>query len=352
MLSKSKRCVLSVGAFLLAVGLFASCTGEGSPNIKVQFVNSKVGWIVGPRLLGTSDGGATWSEIRNTGFGTVEAEYIGVGHRSIHFIDSSTAVQLTDNGIVKTNDGARSWGEKLAIPKPARQDIPPQSLFFLSPDIGWVVGENVYKTKDGGRSWLTLCPTPVGDQQRQRNLRIAPTYANYMPALWFFDDSSGLMAKLDGELYVTADGGNTWERTLTVDKLINDVFFLDSNHGWLVGNEGFMAYTKDRGKTWTYLPPVTKSDLTSIFFVNSSVGCAVGYSASIVCTRDGGNTWINGAIKGLTTPSPLASVSFSDELHGWAVGGNADPMQPSLTSPSNVILTTRDGGRTWERVTL
>jgi photosystem II stability/assembly factor-like uncharacterized protein len=343
---------LFLGGLLLAMGTYVSCTSNSAPNIKVQFVNSQVGWIVGPRLLKTIDGGKTWTEVRHEGFGTFEAEYIGYGHRAIQFIDTNVAVQLGGNVIAKSLDGGRTWANGLTIPKHPAQDNPPESVFFISPDIGWVVGESVYGTNDGGRTWLELCPTPVGDSQRQRNMRIAPAYANYMPTVWFSDTKTGLMARLDGEIFSTADGGKTWEKTWSVDKSITDMFFTGAKDGWIVGNEGLVASTSDGGRTWRSIPLQTKANLTSVFFVNKLVGCAAGYGGEIWYTKDGGVTWKKASITGLLTPSPLASVSFADELHGWIVGGNSDSWEPSLLSPSNVILATEDGGQSWKLVKL
>jgi photosystem II stability/assembly factor-like uncharacterized protein len=334
---------------LLMIGAVVSCTTKRNPNIKVQFVNSRVGWIVGARLLSTTDGGRTWNVIRSEGFGTFEAEYIGYGHRAIQFIDSATGVQLGGNVLTKTTDGGRTWTERFLVPKPVGQDIPPQSLFFISPEIGWVIGEYVYQTTDGGRSWISLSKTPVGDHQRQRAMHVAPSFADYMPAIWFSDPRNGLMARLDGEVYSTNDGGKTWEMTWKVDKRITDLFF-NNQEGWIVGDDGLIARTNDGGRTWSSASTQTKTDLTSIFFLDKQLGWAAGSEGTILYTRDSGVTWQRSSIVGLLGSPPLASVSFTDALHGWAVGGNSDPMHPSLFAPSNVVLSTDDGGQTWRAI--
>lgn len=46
------------------------------PNEKVQFVNERTGWIVGPSLLRTDDGGKSWTRIRYNGAGTIVSEFI------------------------------------------------------------------------------------------------------------------------------------------------------------------------------------------------------------------------------------------------------------------------------------
>jgi photosystem II stability/assembly factor-like uncharacterized protein len=122
----------------------------------------------------------------------------------------------------------------------------------------------------------------------------------------------------------------------------------------MVGSEGFMARTRDGGHTWTRIETPTKEDtLTSVFFINEQAGWAVGYDNTILYTKDGGTTWKKAVTPSLLKdPVPLASVSFADSLHGWAVGGLSNPTSSSPSTPSNIILATDDGGLSWHIVEL
>ena len=182
-------------------------------------------------------------------------------------------------------------------------------------------------------------------------MRIAPTIADLVPALWFVSEQVGLMARLDGEVYRTADGGTTWIKVLTVESRITDIFFINNQKGWLTGERGFIARTTDGGLTWSKEPAPTSVDLTSIFFINEQAGWVVEWGSTILYTRDGGLTWKNGSVSRSLGAPPLASVSFADETHGWAVGGYGQGISFSLFTPSNVILSTSDGGLTWKRFT-
>jgi photosystem II stability/assembly factor-like uncharacterized protein len=349
---KARTLILMVMALLvcfpvLIIGSWALSCSDRSPNVRVQFVNSQVGWIVGPRLLQTKDGGRTWQAIRSDGYGTFKAESIGFGHRLIQFIDPNFGVQLDLHAIAKTQDGGGTWSEEVSIPK--KGEIPSGSLFFLSRDVGWLVTEAVYQTRDGGRTWKRLAQTPLGLDHRQRQMRIAPTMANFIPALWFTDSEHGIMARLDGEIYHTRDGGQTWTKTWSQERKFTDIFFVDNQNGWITGNQGFIAGTKDGGVTWSPVVTSTQMDLNSIFFISDKLGWAVGSRSTILYTKDGGATWAKARVSGLT-PAPLASVSFADPLHGWAVGGNSDPMYPSLLAPSNVVLSSEDGGQIWRSI--
>ena len=162
------------------------------------------------------------------------------------------------------------------------------------------------------------------------------------------------MAKLDGMVQLTNDGGKTWQFVFDANAILSDVFFIDSSNGWIVGYDGFIARTQDGGRTWARMKTPTAESLLAVHFINSTSGCAVGSNCTIICTKDGGATWNSASVKSLPKTLPLlASVSFANELNGWAVGGlgyqhSYDP----LFFPSKIALTTKDGGQTWEPVNL
>lgn len=335
----------------LTLAMF-SCSATGTPNIKVQFVNSKVGFIVGRNLWRTEDGGAKWTVVRGTGFGTFEAEYIGYGHRAIQFVDPDFGVQLGPGVIAITVDGGRTWSEQRPLPEPVDRQVAPQTVLFISRELGWLVGEFLYKTTDGARSWQALSKMPLDDLQTQKDPKLG-TYTDFMPSLWFTDSNHGVMARVDGKIYITNDGGATWEKIFTAGKPIRDLVFLDDKSGWIVGADGYMSKTDDGGRTWKIVQSQTDVTLNSISFAGKRIGCVAGESATILCTNDGGITWRKGSINGLSTPlPPLGSISFRDEAHGWAVGGNSDPMKPSVSAPSSLVLRSDDGGLNWSVVDL
>lgn len=323
-------------------GTLTSCASAQSPNVEVQFVTPRVGWIVGPRLLQTTDAGRTWVELRREGYGTLEAEDIFQGRNWMQFVNPEVGFSVGGSGIAKTSDGGRTW-QSVVVTEGGDQSL--RSLFFISPREGWVVGTHVYYTDDGGSLWTRLSESPVGDESKQRSMGVAPTYAISNPALWFSDSKRGWMARLDGEVYRTGDGGRTWEIAWQTNKGITDLFFINGQNGWLVGSEGLVARTVDGGQTWSAVPTPAKADLTSVFFINKQTGCSGGHESTILCTKDGGATWKQASINGRSGSLLLAAVAFSDETHGWAVGGTGEPR-----AHANVVLTTDDGGQTWRAI--
>lgn len=322
------------------------------PYVKVQFVNSSTGWIVGSRLWKTTDGGKNWNVVHEGGDGAITSETIVDDLDRFQFIDPEVGITWRGEVLKRTSDGGRTWQESLSISADNEERL--LSFFFLTKKEGWVAGKNVYYTDNGGQNWKQLATTPTGDYTHQREVRIAPALANYRPLLWFTTAKDGVMAKLDGMVHVTNDGGKTWQYDFDAGTRLSDIFFSDIANGWLVGNGGFAARTRDGGRTWVTIKTPVTNDLIALHFPTPNAGCAVGALCTIVCTKDGGGTWTSASIKSApATPPILASVSFADELNGWAVGGfGVESSQGFIPSSSNIALTTRDGGQTWEPVSL
>lgn len=356
-MSNSIRLLLASSLMILSAlglsGLYGSCTlasGDEYPYLTVQFVNSTTGWIVGSRLLHTTDGGRTWQVIQQDGDGTLKTQTVVTDLHRYQFINQEVGVTWLGNVFKRTTDGGRTWQESFVIPPEDQYQW--LSFFFLSPKEGWAAGKFVHYTKDGGKNWQELSKTPLGDYWRQRRVRIDSEMANYLPVIRFTNAKHGLMVKLDGLIFLTQDGGKTWQSVFQIDKKLQDVFFSGEQDGWAVGDTGTLARTTDGGRNWVHIQTPTDKDLYGVFFINSKLGCVVGSGCTVLCTKDGGSTWTMASVKGVRSPpSPLVSVSFTDELHGWAVGGfGKDSISPLFSSSSSVVLFTKDGGQNWEAI--
>jgi photosystem II stability/assembly factor-like uncharacterized protein len=130
------------------------------------------------------------------------------------------------------------------------------------------------------------------------------------------------------------------------DAPLRAVRFLDANHGVAAGDHGTVWMTLDGGKTWERMKTGTRASLRAVSFVNPLQGWAVGRTelpgmagstGVVLATEDGGLTWTEVG----TTPLPgLNAVTFFDEKKGVAVGDG------SAAAPSGVFATV-DGGVTW-----
>ena len=305
------------------------------PNFRVEFFDQHAGVIIGPRVFHTKDGGRTWSVIDyvrpSDSFkakdGPKYAKHL------VHFVDPEWAWRISpvaSESVEYTKDGGQSWSEPINTGVKLRT-----CLVFVTREIGWVLGDAPVVTRDGGLTWRK--------ENALANLRLQYPY--------FLDRSHGWLANYWGVIARTRDGGQSWNILHTPLKQIRSLFFVTPEQGWAVGDDGLVASTGNGGIDWTIkgvpVPYNTnrkaRTELLDVFFLTPDLGWIVGENGLILTTTDAGQNWNRAPMQ---TRAPLSSVRFTDALHGWAVGGEGTPSVP-IVPPSNVVLETSDGGRTW-----
>lgn len=246
------------------------CTSGECILLDIQFIDEDTGWILGQYFenktlftLRSSDGGFTWTE--SVDVGRVELSYQGLGIWA-------------------------NW-----------------KLSFSDSVNGWVLGDSLFRTADGGSSWNTQ---PVSSNS-----------GNVVDA-FFVDANNGFLLTWEGPggpsgptdsvfSYRTSDGGFNWVRRPLdlADPLCsgqdgnpcrffpNRIFFADSSNGWafsrnfnpFLGSVAYIGHTTDHGATWTLQTADYPGDLLAMFFLNADRGWAVGRSTKILYTSTGGD---------------------------------------------------------------
>lgn len=234
----------------------------------VAFASATRGWVgtltASNRLLETSDGGATWTEV--AGLPPLAPSAVcglSVVNESVVYA-SGTNYPNRPARVMKTVDGGASWqGMDMA---------PHASLLvdthFTTAEQGWVVGGKaqvpnptrkdvkavVLRTADGGRTWV----------DKVASLEDELPLGEWGWKIQFLDDRLGFVSLESferGAILKTTDGGETWTRLPINDQQKNanleGIGFLDDDHGWVGGwgtadfKGGFSSETTDGGQTWT-----------------------------------------------------------------------------------------------------
>jgi photosystem II stability/assembly factor-like uncharacterized protein len=227
-----------------------------------------------------------------------------------------------------------------------------------------VFAATLYATTDGGLHWSLVTSSPG---------KAACQSTTYMPAsdVAFRSPTAGWLAISCPALTVltTRDAGATWTAR-TLPNCNCQVFqpeYFDVDHAVITGQQGspVMLATGDAGASWAQLQvPVAATSQFS--FLDPNRGWMVGieqqpksYDTVVYSTVDGGHTWqLLGKPSFATATSspnlyyPIQGVQFVDASTGFVVLG-AEAGGQGATDPTAAqvqILSTADGGRTWNTV--
>jgi photosystem II stability/assembly factor-like uncharacterized protein len=243
-------------------------------------------------------------------------------------------IGAVDGGVWKTDDAGRTW-------QPIFEDQPTQSIGAIAvapsdPNVLYVgsgeglhrpdlsVGDGVYRSVDGGRTWRHLGLT---DGQQIPDLAVDPKDPNRLFAAVL---GHPYAANAERGIFRSLDGGVTWQKVLFKD---NDT------GGYAVAidpsrpNVVYASLWQDRMGPWE-----DKNQFQ-------------GTGGGLFKSTDGGDTWRRLG-KGL--PTDTAQVNFSiaaskpDRLLA-AVGTNEAGAYSSAAGLG--VFRSDDGGETWERIT-
>ena len=314
--------------------------GQPANIVRVNMLDASAGWAVGhpandpsQYLLRTSDGGQTWVDVSPP-------------------IDSGTPWAATAFFL----DSDHAWATFVDPAAPPLAAGPPAQ---------------VWRTQDGGQTWTASQPLNLSDAEYA-----APS------DLLFVDTRRGWLLTHVGVgmshdyvmLFITSDGGQTWERiadpisisptNLPMSCTKSGLGFLNSETGWVTGDcygvaPGLYFYrTADAGRNWQAQPLPPPSGAANLFS-NEALGCGT-YSlttrppqlvgVAVLCqdfasgdltaylyrSTDGGQTWE-------ANPLPGRELFFLDSDRVWSIA-EGDVNNP--TAPRTLYFSD-DGGISW-----
>ena len=212
-----------------------------------------------------------------------------------------------------------SFGQWTSLGSPTSGQL--SGVAFTSADTGYLGGVDgeIFKTLDGGNTWN---PQNSGITENIFALHFTNASSGYACA----SSGSGIILK-------TSDGGQSWNaQNIPNATYLLDIFFPNDSVGFCVGYNGMILKTDNRGLTWNAQNSGTSQNLRGVHFIDENSGYVVAEFNVILKTTDGGATW-NAYPSG--TNSVLLSLFFVDENVGYAVGG------------FGAMVKTINGGVTW-----
>ncbi len=176
----------------------------------IEFLNIDTGYMVSnyARVYRSVNGGETWEIV-------FENEDWQLA--SLDFVNSQegwVAGSIYLGGPVRvlhTIDAGETWEEQLAAPSSSFGSFGPNvDLHFLNDQLGWFVNYTnlIYKTEDGGETWDSFSITEE---------------EGYFMRVFFVNDTLGwVSSRSDEPVYVSTDGGESWNTQSTAFSLGNN----------------------------------------------------------------------------------------------------------------------------------
>jgi len=270
----------------------------------LEAVNKTILITSGTRLFVTQDGGTTWAEIGAGSSNKIIRNSNGVIH--IHQYNSSNANGAVFSNIRKSADGGITW-----VTLGSRPAWFPMGDHFIDDTTGtwyrygsrvivtdanggWVsIGINgIQKSTDTGTTWVDVTTS-------------AAIATSVIKGFWVDSKTGNLLVlpdegTLKNKLYVSADGGNTWQLANTggvvFSLTLNATFFYEDafNSGVLYINDDGIVGTAnmvslDGGVTWadTNFPN---------FWSCRGVSLATDTSGVVYCGSNNGNNFLGSAL--------------------------------------------------------
>ncbi len=121
----------------------------------------------------------------------------------------------------------------------------------------------------------------------------------------------------------------------TTIEVFQDIEVINSTTLIAVGPKGSIIKSEDGGLSWYQIEVNLSKDLYAVCFVTDSLGYVAGDNI-VMRTRDGGKTWETV----MATTDYYTDIYFKDADHGWLAGSYG------------TILRTVDGGQNWKLATV
>ncbi|MBZ9744301.1 hypothetical protein LB516_03460 [Mesorhizobium sp. CO1-1-7] len=253
-------------------------------------------------VLRSSDGGRRWhvSPVRSAGSKSLYA---------VAFSDGLHGVAVGDGIALWTSDGGQIWSPSRL---PAGVGILRAAAFGPSGKL-ITVGDSgaILISADGGHTLDPPTKTPEMARANFRSLSFAD--ADHVVAVAEDASAFALADKQQiGNIVTSEDGGQSWrwaDMKVRVAANLYSVVFTSDSHGVAVGDSNFadinaegrisgghgpgpnVFISDDSGQTWTPAVSSYQGRLYAVGFMDKSRGIAVGKRGSVITTRDGGMTW-------------------------------------------------------------
>ncbi|MFL6234030.1 MAG: WD40/YVTN/BNR-like repeat-containing protein [Thermoanaerobaculia bacterium] len=300
--------------------------GPNFTAVAVDPANPSAVYAGGRQLARSTNGGRSWQ--------TTLASGVDVSSLAVVPGKPSTVLAASGFQLFRSADGGRTWSSRFVDGTASSVVADPGS-----PGTAYYTdASGVHKSTDAGRSWSFSGPSAGGRPVPYGLLAVSPRTLYLRAAT--------------GEIYRSADGARSWQRTgaVPVEVSLDKALLVDPaspSRLYLAGYGGIFR-SPDGGATWERLDgglPQLPFDETLAVFALAADPSRPGslyagtYQHGVAKSADGGQSWDLGVEPGLSG-GPLALLEIDPRRPDTAYVG--------LANAGDRAFRSTDGGRTWE----
>lgn len=252
----------------------------------------------------------------------------------ILFVDDTLGYSVGEsNALIRTIDGGATW-ESIDVPEFENRNVKYGMVMNESRDTIIMYGTEMFVADKYFNNVDRFNPS---DATEELNFIL---FYNTPKGYWFARDNDGGI-----NLHISKDKGSTWEAVEELQFLdqyegVVDIHFLNSEIGFAVTSFGKIYKTLDGGDSWGLFYSNNSYYFNCLDAVNEE-NLFIGSSNGILKTKNGGSSW---ELITLTDNSDVVSgIDFITADSGYVTTNNG------YTQQSNFFKTV-NGGLSWEKV--
>ncbi|MBM3946717.1 MAG: hypothetical protein FJ315_04880, partial [SAR202 cluster bacterium] len=330
-------------------------------------------------FLGSPEGVFVSTDGLRSGSKVAAASYVA----DLHTADGITVLAATGEGILRSEDGGRSWSR-------ITQGLPSSTVLRVrvvagAPSVAWATTlSGVARSQDGGRTWTDASGQGAGGlpSRNLQALAVHPQNANIalVSTETFLHSVRSMHLYRLGQyfaqgLYRTDDGGKTWTRSdqgIIEDKPIEITAHPTRPYEvWAMDQSSRGAYrSRDGGQTWSLSPGLLahypmrftffpgQPDRVAMTSLHKEEDFGISPDSGVTWETLSEQTFFNSVNRGTALLNRENLRSANLHIHGIAI----DPKEPNTIYVGSVddqtqfnpkalrgshIFKSVDGGRTW-----
>jgi photosystem II stability/assembly factor-like uncharacterized protein len=252
--------------------------------------------------------------------GSVETIRISFTHQicQITFVNRMEGWISDLRDVYKTTDGGKTWVRIDELRSRCTGE-----LFFLNSARGWIIGDDVTAYGLKGKSFQKISEVP-NKFSDIRKMEFVNELVGWRSERGYEDYNAFLK---------TTDGGISWENLNVRDSgIVWDFTFVNDQVGYSIADLPGLYFTSNGGVSWNMVEGLGKKLFSKVFFLNETHGWALG--EEICRTVDGGKKW---KCEKIHYDDFGEDFGFVNAQNGWLI-------------TNSKIFATTNGGKTWRKL--